>query len=69
MPFYIVQFWQRRYDVNLVEADNQEKAKTADREYLGYYHAGDNFAEPEVYGPFQTKEEALASEKAWVEDI
>ncbi len=71
MPFFIKQVPSILWTVVLVEAQSQEAVENLEYDestevYLGQY-VEPSEEDRQIYGPFETKEEALASDKAWVE--
>ncbi|MBW1953535.1 MAG: hypothetical protein JRI66_10700 [Deltaproteobacteria bacterium] len=67
MPWYIKHIPYNTWHVYLVEAEDENEALyEKDGEYQGYFDT-DSPLDCELFGPFETAEEALASDKAWVE--
>lgn len=61
-----------RMHVHVVEAKDNIEASLAmgsDDTYRGYYHDHPEGIPVKTFGPFDTREEAEASEHAWVEDV
>jgi hypothetical protein len=65
MAFYLKHAIRETRTVHLVEGKDREDAAQHDGEYLGYVDGDDN--DCEWFGPFETREEALESDYAWVQ--
>jgi len=65
MAFYLKHAIREINAVYLLEGQDREDAETQGGEYLGHV-AGNDYA-CQWFGPFDTREEALASDYAWVE--
>jgi len=70
MPFFIKHAPKTLWDVYLVEADSLADVMNPDHdakeELVGDFLDVSGEA-CQIFGPFETKEEALADDKAWVE--
>jgi len=65
MAFYLKHAIRETRTVYLVEGMDREDAEQYDGEHLGYVDGDDN--DCEWFGPFETREEALESDYAWVQ--
>ncbi|MBM4275378.1 MAG: hypothetical protein FJ134_13090 [Deltaproteobacteria bacterium] len=67
MPFYLKHVPYAIWHVYLIETQDEDEALyEKDGEYQGYFDT-ESREDCELFGPFATREEALASDKARVE--
>lgn len=70
MPFFIKHGPKTLWDVYLVEADSLQAVVDPEdgieEELLGDFIEPSN-GDSKIFGPYETKEEALSSDYAWVE--
>jgi hypothetical protein len=66
MPWFIVQTERKTLTIYLVEAKDSEAAtqNVDDSDYLGYFD--DETTDVNVVGPFETEEDALNDDSAYV---
>ena len=67
MPWFIVQSERKTLTIYLVEAEDSEAAaqNVEDGDYLGYFD--DETTDVNVVGPFETEEDALNDDSAYVD--